>query len=52
MIAVGPEGFADMLAGFHAMDEHFRTTPLAENLPVHGPAGVWYGDSSAPRRSA
>jgi glucose-6-phosphate isomerase len=45
MIAIGPEGFADLLAGFHAMDEHFRTTPLAENLPVlMGLLGVWYGD--------
>lgn len=34
MIAVGPEHFASMLGGFHAMDEHFRTTPLARNLPV------------------
>jgi glucose-6-phosphate isomerase len=45
MIAIGPEGFTDMLAGFHAMDEHFRTTPLAENLPVlMGLLAVWYGD--------
>jgi glucose-6-phosphate isomerase len=34
MVAVGPERFAEMLAGFHAMDEHFRTAPLARNLPV------------------
>ena len=34
-----------MLAGFHAMDEHFRTAPLAENLPVlMGLLAVWYGD--------
>ena len=34
-----------MLAGFHAMDEHFRTAPFERNLPVlHGPAGVWYTD--------
>jgi len=32
MLAVGPEGFARLLAGFHSMDEHFRTAPLAENL--------------------
>jgi glucose-6-phosphate isomerase len=45
MIAIGQEGFADMLTGFHAMDEHFRTTPLAENLPVlMGLLAVWYGD--------
>src|SRR5207253_4617877 len=38
-------GFGDMLAGFRAMDEHFRTTPLAENLPVlMGMLAVWYGD--------
>jgi glucose-6-phosphate isomerase len=43
MLAVGPDGFARLLAGFHAMDEHFRTAPLAENLPVlMGLLGVWY----------
>jgi glucose-6-phosphate isomerase len=43
MVAVGPEQFAEMLAGFHAMDEHFRTAPLAENLPVlMGLLAVWY----------
>jgi glucose-6-phosphate isomerase len=45
MLAVGPDEFAEMLAGFHAMDEHFRTAPLAENLPVlMGLLAVWYGD--------
>ena len=45
MVAIGPEGFAEMLAGFHEMDEHFRTTPLARNLPVlMGLLAVWYGD--------
>ncbi|HET8975321.1 MAG TPA: glucose-6-phosphate isomerase, partial [Solirubrobacterales bacterium] len=45
MLAIGPEGFADMLAGFHAMDEHFRTTPLGSNLPaLMGLLAVWYGD--------
>jgi glucose-6-phosphate isomerase len=45
MLAVGPEGFSRLLAGFHAMDEHFRTAPLAENLPVvMGLLGVWYSD--------
>jgi glucose-6-phosphate isomerase len=45
MLAVGPEQFDDMLAGFHDMDEHFRTTPLAENLPVlMALLAVWYGD--------
>ncbi len=34
MIAVGPENFREMLAGFHAMDEHFRSAPLERNLPV------------------
>jgi glucose-6-phosphate isomerase len=42
MIAVGPEHFQAMLAGFHAMDEHFRTAPLAQNLPViMGLLAVW-----------
>jgi glucose-6-phosphate isomerase len=45
MLAIGPEGFADMLAGFHEMDEHFRTTPLGSNLPaLLGLLAVWYGD--------
>jgi glucose-6-phosphate isomerase len=45
MIAVGPEGFEEMLAGFHAMDEHFRSTPIEENLPaLLGLLAVWYGD--------
>jgi glucose-6-phosphate isomerase len=45
MLAVGPDQFADMLAGFHEMDEHFRTAPLGENLPVlMGLLAVWYGD--------
>src|SRR3954468_7763027 len=34
MIAIGPENFRSMLAGFHAMDVHFRTTPFEKNLPV------------------
>jgi len=43
MLAVGPGAFREMLGGFHAMDEHFRTTPLAENLPVvMGMLAVWY----------
>jgi glucose-6-phosphate isomerase len=45
MIAIGPEHFYEMLAGFHEMDEHFRTAPLAGNLPVlMGLLAVWYGD--------
>src|SRR5881227_4192795 len=43
MIAIGPEHFQEMLAGFHAMDEHFRTAPPAENLPVIlALIGLWY----------
>jgi glucose-6-phosphate isomerase len=45
MVAVGPERFREMLAGFHAMDEHFRTAPLERNLPaVHGLLAVWNRD--------
>jgi glucose-6-phosphate isomerase len=43
MIAIGPENFREMLDGFHAMDEHFRTAPLERNLPVlMGLLAVWY----------
>jgi glucose-6-phosphate isomerase len=42
MLAVGPDGFGQMLAGFHAMDEHFRTAPPAANLPLlMGLLSVW-----------
>ena len=45
MVAIGPDQFGEMLAGFHAMDEHFRTAPLAANLPVlMGVLAVWYRD--------
>jgi glucose-6-phosphate isomerase len=45
MIAIGPEQFGEMLAGFHALDEHFREAPLERNLPVLlGLLAVWYGD--------
>ncbi|RUL76023.1 glucose-6-phosphate isomerase [Dyella choica] len=45
MIAIGPDAFADLLAGFHVMDEHFRTAPLERNLPaIMGLLGVWYTD--------
>jgi glucose-6-phosphate isomerase len=45
MIALGPEHFRAMLAGFHAMDEHFRTAPFERNLPVlMGLLAVWYAD--------
>jgi glucose-6-phosphate isomerase len=43
MIAIGPERFGEMLAGFHEMDEHFRTAPLERNLPaLMGLLTVWY----------
>ena len=43
MLAVGPDSFGEMLAGFHAMDVHFRTAPLAENVPAMlGLIGVYY----------
>jgi glucose-6-phosphate isomerase len=43
VVAIGPERFAELLAGFHAMDEHFRTTELARNVPVlMGLLNVWY----------
>jgi glucose-6-phosphate isomerase len=45
MIAIGPEHFREMLAGFHAMDEHFRTAPFERNLPVlMGLLAVWYNE--------
>jgi glucose-6-phosphate isomerase len=44
MVAIGPEGFREMLDGFHAVDEHFRTAPLEQNVPaLLGLIGVWYG---------
>jgi glucose-6-phosphate isomerase len=45
MIALGPDGFGELLAGFHDMDEHFRTAPLEANLPVlMGVLALWYRD--------
>jgi glucose-6-phosphate isomerase len=45
MLAIGPERFREMLAGFHAVDEHFREAPLEGNLPaILGLLAVWYGD--------
>ena len=42
LLAIGPEHFRDMLDGFHEMDEHFRTSPFAENLPVlMGLLAIW-----------
>ena len=45
MLAIGPDGFRSMLRGFHEMDEHFRTAPFEQNLPVIlGLLAVWYND--------
>ncbi|HLW89537.1 MAG TPA: glucose-6-phosphate isomerase [Terriglobales bacterium] len=45
MLAIGPQNFEAMLGGFHQMDEHFRTTPFEQNLPVlMGLLAVWYTD--------
>ena len=45
MLAIGPEAFRDMLAGFHAMDEHFRSAPPERNLPVlMALLSIWYND--------
>ncbi|PAY18108.1 glucose-6-phosphate isomerase [Rhodopirellula sp. SM50] len=45
MLAVGPDHFREMLAGFHEMDQHYRTAPLEENLPaILGLLTVWYTD--------
>jgi glucose-6-phosphate isomerase len=45
MLAIGPDNFQAMLNGFHQMDEHFRTAPFAQNLPVlMGLLALWYND--------
>jgi glucose-6-phosphate isomerase len=45
MVAIGPSGFSDLLAGFHAMDRHFQTTPAEYNLPLLlGLLSVWYNN--------
>ena len=45
MIAIGPKGFEELLAGFHEIDQHFRTAPLEKNLPVlMGLLTVWYNN--------
>ncbi len=45
MLAIGPENFRAMLAGFHQMDEHFRTAPFERNLPVlMALLTVWYSE--------
>jgi glucose-6-phosphate isomerase len=46
MVAIGPDDFGELLAGFHAMDEHFLHTPLEQNLPVlMALLGTWYGNA-------
>jgi glucose-6-phosphate isomerase len=46
MLAVGPDDFRELLAGFHAMDRHFQATPLERNLPVlMALLGIWYGNA-------
>ena len=56
MLGIGPDAFADLLAGFHLVDEHFRSAPLEANAPVLlGLLGVWYSnfwDAQTPRRPA
>jgi glucose-6-phosphate isomerase len=45
MLAIGPERFGELLAGFHEMDEHFKSAPFERNLPVlMGLLSVWYGN--------
>ncbi|HEY4157458.1 MAG TPA: glucose-6-phosphate isomerase [Polyangiaceae bacterium] len=45
MLAIGPDAFRDMLGGFHALDEHFRSAPFERNLPVLlAMLGVWYNN--------
>ena len=45
MLAIGPDNFRAMLEGFHAIDEHFRSTPFDRNLPVlMGLISIWYND--------
>ncbi|MGW7579092.1 glucose-6-phosphate isomerase [Streptomyces sp. NPDC054765] len=45
MVAIGPEQFREMLAGFHLVDEHFRSAPPEQNVPLlMGLLGVWYGN--------
>ncbi len=45
MLAIGPDGFRELLGGFHQMDEHFRTAPFDRNLPVlMGLLSIWYND--------
>src|SRR5665811_558369 len=53
MIAIGRPNFRELLSGFHAIDQHFRTTPFERNLPVlMGLLGVWYIDFFGAQTSA
>ncbi|MGP0016190.1 glucose-6-phosphate isomerase [Pseudomonas sp.] len=53
MVAIGPESFHAMLSGFHAMDQHFRSTPFERNLPVlMGLLAVWYNNFFAAQTAA
>jgi glucose-6-phosphate isomerase len=53
MLAIGPERFEEMLAGFHAVDEHFRTTPIERNVPaLLGLLNVWYNNFLAAQTHA
>jgi glucose-6-phosphate isomerase len=53
LIALGSDGFRDLLAGFHAMDEHFKSAPLGANLPaIAGLLSVWYRDFFGTQTSA
>jgi glucose-6-phosphate isomerase len=53
MLAIGPARFEEMLAGFHAVDEHFQEAPAAENLPLlMGLLAVWYADFFGAETSA
>src|SRR5829696_1461264 len=53
MVAIGPERFAELLSGFHAVDEHFRSAPLDRNLPaLLGMLAVWYADFFGAQTSA
>jgi glucose-6-phosphate isomerase len=53
MLAIGPARFEEMLAGFHAMDEHFREAPIGFNLPaLMGLLSVWYADFFGAQTSA
>jgi glucose-6-phosphate isomerase len=53
MVAIGPERFQEMLAGFRAVDEHFRTAPFGANLPVLlGLIGAWYDNFFAAETTA